>query len=166
VGKVKFGFLRPREPRQIDEVNPPAIDVRDGPLDNSVRRVRLSRNLSDVVSGAGSRSAEYCTHDPAPAERNKPQQKLIKEPMTGDPTARLHAHRAAFAALAMVLNEFAPGAFEAVIEALATFEAGARQQNEPTAMIDELRNIRIGLEAMQKSLPLGRPEPPADSDRS
>ena len=86
--------------------------------------------------------------------------------MTDDTAARLHAHRAAFAALAMVLNEFAPGAFEAIIEALATFEAGARQQNEQTAMIDELRNIRIGLEAMRHSLPQGRPEPPADSDRS
>jgi hypothetical protein len=84
--------------------------------------------------------------------------------MDDEIAGRLTAHRAALSAIAMVLNEAAPGAFAAVIGAIATFEAAARQQNEQTAMIDELRHIRLGLEAMQPDLPKGTRAPPDQND--
>lgn len=65
--------------------------------------------------------------------------------------ARLAAHRAAISAVAMVLNEVAPGTFSNVIEGLATFE--------------ELCDLRMGLEAMKGSLPQTTPQPPDDTDR-
>lgn len=83
-----------------------------------------------------------------------------------DTDARLAAHRAAFAALAMVLNDFKPGAFAGVIELLATFEKFSRQQNEPGGMIDELRILRAELEPMLPALPDPLPETPAPRDDS
>lgn len=78
---------------------------------------------------------------------------------------RIEAHRAAFATLAMVVNEFAPGTFAALIDALAALEAGARSMNEPSALIDEVREIRAGLQSMADDLPPPRSTHslPADS---
>lgn len=73
--------------------------------------------------------------------------------MPDDIDARLAAHRAAFSAVAMVMEEVAPGAFDNIIEALSTFETLSRQRNEHSAGISELRFLRESLIAMRGALP-------------
>lgn len=82
---------------------------------------------------------------------------------------RLEAHRAAFSALALVMADITPGALDAIILAIHTFEEGMRQQNYEAAMIDELRQIRTRLTGMAQDVPAdqfpSKLSPRADSDR-
>lgn len=82
---------------------------------------------------------------------------------------RMEAHRMAFGALAMVMADITPGALEAIILALSTFEEGMRQQNYEDAMIDEIRAIRLRLTGMAPSIPddpfPGTSTPRRDTDR-
>lgn len=77
--------------------------------------------------------------------------------------ARLSAHRAAIFALALVMDEAKPGAFENVIEVLATFE-GAASSNMPAAFVDEVRAIREGLQSQHGDAQ--NPETPSPPRRS
>lgn len=82
---------------------------------------------------------------------------------------RLQAHRMAFAALAMVMADITPGALDAIIMALGTFEEGMRQQNYPDAQVDEIRTIRVRLTGMAPKIPddpfPGTHRPRGDTDR-
>jgi len=62
-----------------------------------------------------------------------------------DTQSRLAAHRLAFFALATVMDEAKPGAFENVITVLTGLENEARRRDEPIAYVEELQLLLSGL---------------------
>jgi hypothetical protein len=82
---------------------------------------------------------------------------------------RIEAHRIAFGAIAMVMADITPGAMDAVILALDTFEREMKARGYGRVMVDEVCAIRrrlTGVAMGDQRRGTRGPEPANDQDRS